>query len=302
MRILVTGATGFIGRHLVDRLVRDTKHSIWGASRNAKGGPLPCRWCKLDLEQEGHVAWVMDTVKPDVVFHLAGNPTIKENTADPVGITNTNVVMTHRLLALAPKGCRFVFASSAAVYGNGNCDGSPSNEWGHLEPTAVYGATKIAGEALVRAYVSLGRVTGVSLRLVANVGAGATHGVLRDLIRKAKGDDPNLELLGDHPGSTKHYVHVSDTVDALMYFGLTRTDPYEDVNIANADALSIEQLALLVLRTLGINKPLEWLGEGANWRGDNRQVRVEAVTAAFLGWRAKYGSAEAVVRAIRDME
>jgi len=309
MKALVTGATGFLGRHLVRRLMREHEIThIVGTSRSAKNyiGDIPLddpfgyREVCCDVTNENEVAQLMLLYKPDIVFHMAANPIVKEDRARPTEISRTNILATHILLAYAQPLSRFVFASSATVYGNDAFD------WAHeampANPNAVYGATKAASEALVNAYHHLGRVSGLSLRYVANVGEGATHGVVKDIIAKLKGDNPYLELLGDRPGSTKHYVHVSDTVEATVLLGLT-PGLSGAVNVANDDQLNIEELAQVIMDTLGIHKPLKWLGEGANWKGDNRVVRVDNSLAKRWGWRPLFPrSADAVAHAVCEID
>lgn len=293
-RILVTGAAGFIGSHLVRRIKQMSRIDIdlFGTSRRLVTIPgITTIHC--DLESERHVQTTLDITRPDVIFHLAANPNVSAG-----DVINQNVLTTHYLLTHCPKGCRFVFASSATVYGNSN--NTPYNEADKTSPSSIYGATKVASEALVDAYTSLGKVNGLNLRLVANVGGGATHGVVKDLVRKAKQESQYLELLGDCPGSVKHYVHVSDTVEAFLHFGFNDS-LNGSINVANSDMLSIRKLANIVLATLGVDKKLKWLGENANWKGDNKRVYVDNELAIQLGWNFKYNSAEAVAKAVKEL-
>jgi UDP-glucose 4-epimerase len=315
-RILVTGANGFIGEHLLRALSKCPRTSdgplmvvAIDRSRNAYSWDIKTEetatsflpfvqriHCHLDSEHS--VANLMLRYKPNVVFHLAGISVIREN-RDPTLITRSNTMSTHHLLAYAPQGCRFVLASSAAVYGNYASD---AGEGQALTPNSLYGASKVGAEALVNAYSELGRVRGLSLRLVANVGSGATHGVVKDLLAKLRSDSPTLDLLGDQPGSTKHYTHVTDTASAFVRFGLDTEEGPRVLNVSSRMVLNIEELASLVMETSGIRKPIRWLGEAANWRGDNRWVMVDNSLALSLGWEPKYKTAnEAVRQGVLDM-
>lgn len=304
-RILVTGATGFIGHALIARLQRENLQIV-GLSRHASIYPWDMRegpyfqhvFC--DLTCESQVVRVMLQFKPDVVYHLAGNPIVKEG-ADPTALTSSNVLPTHTLLAYAPEGCRFVLASSATVYGN-ILETERCNEWSRLRPNSVYAATKVASEALVEAYTQLGRVRGVSARLVANVGPWPTHGVIHDFVQKLLSPNPVLEVLGEAPGSLKPYCHVSDTVEALVLMGLKYpTDSRPVYNIAPEDELTIEQVAELVMQGLRICKPIKWLGAETNWKGDQSVVQVWSNEIRYLGWMPKYPtSADAVLAAVQE--
>jgi UDP-glucose 4-epimerase len=319
--VLVTGASGFLGRHLVhallqepgiDRVVclsrrdRPAPAADQAADQDAAGGPTrePTRaevvdvW-GCDLTDHARVRAVMAEHRPAAVFHLAANPLVKADDSDPCRISRDNILATPHVLAAAPPGARFALASSASVYGNEAVSGAVERQ--PLTPNAVYGATKVAAEALAEAHDRLGKVRYVGLRLVANVGAGATHGVVRDFVRKAQSAAPEFEVLGDRPGSTKHYAHAGDTAAAFVHLAL-RTDYRGPVNVANDDVLSTEALAALVMAAVGVTKPVRWLGEAANWRGDNRVVAVDSAVARRLGWVPRYPrSADAVRRGVADM-
>lgn len=304
-RILITGAGGFIGRHLFESIGRSGTCVI-GTDRKAQSYPWNIigmegerRKVFCDLTAEPQVASLMLRLKPDVVFHLAGNAIVKEG-QDPTAVTRANVLSTHNLLAYAPEGCRFLLASSATVYGTlgqmYRC-----RELDHVYATSAYAASKIAAEALVEAYTNQNKVRGTSLRLVANVGAYATHGVVHDFIRKLRSNNSHLDVLGDEPGSLKPYIHVNDTLSAMRCLGLEEwTDQVGPFNISPHRELTIAEVAWCVMQGLGITKPIKWLGASANWKGDQNIVRVNSNRLMKLGWRPTYTSDEAIITAVQE--
>jgi UDP-glucose 4-epimerase len=307
--VLVTGAHGFLGQHLVQALFDAGIPNVVTINRNlhepnwkySTDQQLSAFIGNLTDSQFVHraVAFGGDI---QVIFHLAANPIVKLDEGDQSQITKDNILATHNLLAAAPKGCKFVFASSATVYGSSlNTGGAFVSEITPTRPNSVYGATKLAAEALVNAYTALGRVKGVNLRLVANVGSGATHGLMKDIIAKLHSDAPGLELLGDAPGSTKPFLHVKDTCDAFIRAAFDpRWCSQEVVNISPTTVLTVEEFANIVMDETGIHKPIKWLGEGANWKGDNRLVKLSADRATWNGWHPR--SSEAAVRqAVKDI-
>jgi UDP-glucose 4-epimerase len=311
VNILVTGATGFLGRHLVRALKGSPgMNHIVATSRSAN----PNEWehacgpegaygyveCPCDLTDAAGVRRLMKMVKPQVVYHLAANPIIKPDPDEPFRIAQDNILATHHLLEYCPEGTKFVFMSSASVYGDPRKRDQRFEEYDNILPTSVYGATKAAGESLVRAYTNLGRVSGTIVRGVANVGAWATHGLVRDLVRKAKSNDPRLELLGEPPGSVKPFVWAGDTAKALLLAG--REQLPLTLNVAAEDELSVSDVARIVLDALGINKPMCW--SGWSWKGDNPVVRVDSsAIKTILGWEPRFPkSADAVRHAVKEME
>lgn len=307
-RILLTGGTGFIGSHLAKALVESLGKNdfLCVAGRSVRGTtwhwhqPGP-QWCRtgLDVCDEKDVAQCMEEVRPNFIFHLAGNPNVKLAEDDTHGskLWQTNVDGTRLLLEHAPEDCRFTFASSATVYGDAwrRCDEScPTN------PISLYGASKLAGETLVGTYTRMGRISGVNLRYVANVGSGCTHGLVYDIVRKLRSDVPTLDLLGNYPGSKKPYMHVADTVAATMHIASLGCNGV--FNVSPSDSLTVFEVATAVMLKLGIEKPIRWLGGSANWPGDNPLVSVSNFLLVDSGFIPNcLFSYEAVAKAAREI-
>lgn len=306
MKILVTGSRGFMGQHLVQRL-REKNNTIVGIGR--KGGDSLSKlliikegdYAELDCDitNKEDVCCLLRTFQPNIIYHFGAVPTTKLDELNPTEITTTNVIGTQNLLHYSVFCPRFVLASSATVYGD---TWNYANEDDPLNPTSVYAATKIAAEHLVKAYTLMGRVMGLPLRFVANVGKGATHGVLPDVVRKLRSDNPYLELFGDEPGTEKPYMHVKDSIEATIHLA-TNTERIEPINVAPTNSLKIKTLAAMVMASLSINKPIKWLGKSTIWSGDNMIVRVNNhILVERFKWKAKYPfSEDAVFYAAREL-
>lgn len=307
MRVILSGGTGQLGTPLL-RLLRREHQVVVLSSRPNYGDSV---W--LQPDHNDHRTWLCDitdensvkdalwTFQPEVIFHLAARAIVKEDGLAPCEISKINVLGTHHLLAHCPVGVRFVLASSATVYGDNTSRTMPADERLLPSPTSVYAATKLAQEALVDAYTALGKVRGLSLRLVASVGSGANHGLLRDIHKKLQTRDKYLELIGEAPGSCKPFSHVEDTVRAFAYFGL-ETEETGVVNVAPYDSITVLEVANLAMNVLKIQKPIDWLGQAANWAGDNGQVHISSEKMRRLGFRPQYSkSGEAVQAALCDI-
>ena len=320
MTVLITGANGFIGRHLIDRLLKEPSFGeiiCVGRSPYLNYAPGRIKSYAFDLgetnpkENDFHALdTICKTHKPETIFHLAGKATVKE-ASNPYKIIQDNIISTQKVIHAAPQGCRVVLASTVIVYGDwwtGDLT-KPESTFAVIYcdedlatiPTSTYGITKRASESLIEAYTNMGNINGVSARLCATVGSGVTHGVIKDFIRKLKNDNPNLEALGAEPGSTKPYCHIDDTIGALML--LAKSEEIGAYNVAPDDSINIAGVAKAVMKGCGIEKPIKWLGEGANWKGDNRIISVSNMKLKNIGWKLKYPkSTDAIEDAVKKIE
>lgn len=321
MKILVTGGTGFIGSHLTKQLRESYSgihNQVYTVSRTRLKGGSPQNgyffhtpighdnmgYCQrdlmhitADLSDRESACKVMKTFNPDMVFHLAANPLTKMGD-DPFKIMHDNMMSTQYICEYAKQDCRVVFASSIVVYGTTN--GTKPSESSDIQPTSLYGVSKHAAEGIVNVYTQLGRIRGVNLRLCATVGAGVTHGILYDFVRKLQSDSPDFELLGDMPGSNKPYLYIDDAVSAFM----SMCDPsFSGVyNICPDDNITVHFIANLAKTVTGISKPNKWLGSAANWKGDNPELMACNNKAKNNFWQPKFNnSGDAVTQAIRDI-
>jgi UDP-glucose 4-epimerase len=246
MKILVTGSSGFIGKHLIQVIPN----------------------C-ITPDRNNIIESIIEN-RPDVIFHLAANPLIKTN--DINSLYDSNVGITHKILEHCPKDCHIIFSSSAAVYGDLGLN-SIADESSPTIPTSLYGETKLISERLINMYSLSGKVRATILRLVANVGPNPTHGVIKDLLFKYKNND-KLELLGDYPGSYKPYMHVKDTVRAMAY--VMYNNLYGVYNLSTTQILSVKDIANLIEDYFKLNKEQVWLGKSSNWKGDNPIVKINS--------------------------
>ncbi len=299
MKVLITGSNGFIGTALTNSIMgRNDIDEVFTVGRKitkTTSAGKPKSYFSVDLSVQFEVEKLFTQIKPDVIFHLAANPIVKLDEKFPTKIWQDNVVATQNLLHFAPEGCKFVFASSIVVYGNVSTEVSAAVETFPIKPTAVYGATKIASEDLVRIYTEMERIVGVSARLSATIGVGASHGIIPDLIEHCRvGSEPYLPIIGDKPGSSKPYVYIDDTVSALMHL-VGKTGVY---NISSVDSADCEVIGNEILAKFGhINKNrIHWRGEAANWKGDNRTLKISPKKLLESGWQPKFLTAQEAIR------
>ena len=309
MKIFVTGATGFIGRHLCLRLkllghdiVTISRHPIMVVKKdNQTNKHAVIDLGETDRSKESYYLFenLCNYHKPDVIFHLASSAVVKPDEEDPHRIILDNTVSTQKVAHYAPEGCRVILASSVIVYGDwlfkkGDID-SKYSERSACRPTSIYGMTKRASESIIESYTSSGKIEGVSARLCATVGSGLTHGIIKDFIRKIKSDNPYLEALGSHPGSTKPFCHIEDAVEALIMLGTKKEIESRVFNVVPDDSISVEEVAEAAMSALEIEKPIKWLGDEANWKGDNRIIKAKNLLLKEAGWNLKFAKSKDVI-------
>lgn len=177
MRVLVTGAGGFVGGHLVHALLA-AGHEVFAAPPPQHGPPPPAlsgaRWLGLEMTSSESLAAVVAEARPEWVFHLAAQSSVGESLRDPLGTWDVNATGTLRLLAALPEGVRLVFVSSSEVYGAVAEAAQPIAESAPLRPVNPYGASKAAAEMAVFEAAAAGRVKAVVTRSFTHTGPGQT--------------------------------------------------------------------------------------------------------------------------------
>ncbi|ACJ17326.1 galE-2 UDP-glucose 4-epimerase [Thermococcus onnurineus NA1] len=313
MKVLVTGGAGFIGSHLVDRLmelgyeVRVLDDLSAGSLDNLK------RWLKHErfefIEGDMRNREIVEKAVEDVevVFHLAANPEVRIGSQSPELLYETNVVITYNLLeAMRKSGVKYlVFTSSSTVYGDAEVIPTPE-DYAPLEPISVYGGAKLAAEALISGYAHTFDFKALVFRLANIIGERSNHGVIYDFINKLRKNPNELEILGDGT-QRKSYLHVSDTVDGMLHiFEHFRKEgkTYDAYNLGNDDWITVREIAEIVSEEMGLNPAFRFTGGvdgGRGWKGDVKFMRLSIEKAKKTGWEPKLNSYEAVRRTVREL-
>ncbi len=308
-RVLVTGGAGFIGSHLVDALMsRGCEVVVFDNLSSGKLENLE-RWVgdsrfsfvRGDLVRVGDVEGVVDTC--GVVFHLAANPEVRVGSVEPSVHFRENVLATFNLLeALRKNGGVevFVFTSSSTVYGDADI---PTREDAVLKPISVYGASKLACEALVSAYAHSYGFRALIYRLANVVGPRSKHGVIVDFVRKLRENPRELEILGDGT-QRKSYLYVTDCIEALL-LGLDRARGVVEVfNVGSRDQVDVLSIARIVAEEIGLGdvdfRITGGVDGGRGWVGDVKDMLLDVSKLKELGWRPRFNSVEAVRLTVKE--
>lgn len=306
--ILVTGGAGFIGSHLVDRLMQKGYNvtvldnlidgSISNLERWIKHPRL--RFVKADLKN------AESTSRPikdfSLVFHLAANPEVRIGETHPRTHFEENLVATLNLLEAVkgnPGVKAFVFTSTSTVYGRASTLPTPET-YAPLLPLSTYGASKLGCEGLISSYANTFGFRALILRLANIVGPRSTHGVVIDFVRKLKENPRTLKILGDG-NQNKSYMYINDCIDAithLMNVFLKGREKVEIFNVGSCDQITVKRIADIVAQEMALSKVhyvfREEVEGGGGWIGDvkNMQLSIEKLTQT--GWKPKHTSEQAI--------
>jgi len=307
MKAFVTGGAGFIGSHLVDKLIEgENTVTVYDDLSSGKKDFIKHHFQNdnfsfieanlLDEEQ------VTKTIKDhDVVFHIAANPDVRLGEQKP-DMAKTDIIATYNLLdAMRENGIKkIVFSSSSAVYGE--TPPVPLKEnYGPLLPISVYGAAKLAAEGLTSSFCHTFDMQGWIFRFANVVGERGTHGVIVDFINKLERNPKELEILGDGK-QKKPYLYVKECVDGML-FGFKHAK--EQINIFNLGcetATEVTRIGELIVKEMGLKDvSFKYTGGKRGWKGDVPKFQFDIKKISNLGWKAAYASDEVIRMAIKDV-
>lgn len=303
---LVVGGAGFIGSHLVSRLIERGQVTVLddlsSGRREYLTAAIASGRCQL---REGSVfdTQLMSSVMRGkiAVFHLSANPEARRGLDNPVLDLEQGTLATHAVLdAMRRADVKgLVLASSGTVYGMARA-ASREGDLGAL-PISLYGASKLASEALVSAHVECFGLTAWIFRFGNVIGPRATHGAAFDFLTRLRQDPEQLTVLGDGSQS-KPYVHVADAVDAMLFGFEHAADPLNVYNVAPVDASTVRSVAeLCVARSRNPGASILYSGGQRGWRGDVPHSRLDPSALALLGYQVPKGSDAAVALGVAEL-
>ncbi len=284
MRVLVTGSAGFIGAHTVRELERHG-HDVRGLDLKAAAAKD-----RVDLSVGAAVSRAVQAFRPACVVHLGALASVPGCEDDPEACVRVNVLGTWNVAKAASReGARVVFASTAAVYGDGAPLPTPVST--PARPTNLYGISKLSGEKIVETYVR----DSVALRLFNVYGPGCDRSyVIPDLIRRLRKGPKEIVMQGTGR-ETRDFVYVGDVVDALT---LSVTRPIHGAyNVGSGVRTRISEVARALVRTMGL-RPLPIRFKGAR-RGDFRANHADlSGSNRPPGWKPKVSLAVGLRRTV----
>jgi UDP-glucose 4-epimerase len=312
-KCLVTGAAGFIGSHLVDRLL-ERGCTVLGVDNMKLGRRANLaqalkskqfKFVELDVNDLPtflrHVRQQSHDRPFDITWHMAANSDIRAGVADSevdlrdTFLTTFNVLKLMRELKIP----QLAFASTSAIYGVH--DQKLVEDLGPLFPISNYGAMKLASEACVSAALEAYLQRAWIFRFPNVVGSRSTHGVIYDFVQKLKANPTELEVLGDGT-QEKPYFHVADLLDAMLFIVDRAAEKLNYFNIGTTDsATTVKYIAEAVVKRMSPSAKIRYTGGNKGWVGDVPKFNYSIEKLRKLGWSPRLSSNEAVEQAVEEI-
>ncbi len=308
MKCLVTGAAGFIGSTLVDRLLADG-HEVTGFDNLSTGqkrflepasSKKAFRLVAADILDEK--ALLEASRGCEIVFHLAANADVRFGPDHPDRDLKQNTVGTFNVLEAARRNGvgRFAFSSTGSVYGEATVIPTPEDAPFPVQ-TSLYGASKLAGEGLIAAYCEAFGMTGWIFRFVSILGERYSHGHVFDFCRSLFRDPTTLRVLGDGT-QRKSYLYVQDCIQAILTAVEKAKDRVNVFNLGTDEYVQVRDSARIICDQLGVTPSLDYTGGDRGWIGDNPFIQLDCRRIRALGWKPQLTIEEGVRRTVRYIQ
>src|SRR5579863_4351236 len=305
LRVLVTGAAGFIGSHIVDRLL-SAGHSVAGFDNFSTGQ----RWFlesaiahptfnlhEADLLDRKSLTKAMRDA--GLVVHLAANADVRFGTEHPRKDLDQNTIATWNVLeAMREQGCnRIVFSSTGSVYGEPEIFPTPETCPFPIQ-TSLYGASKLAAEGLIQAYCEGFGLQANIFRFVSILGERYTHGHVFDFYQQLAEHPEHLHVLGNGH-QRKSYLYVQDCIDAILT-AIEKADARVNIfNLGTDEYCEVNDSIGWICEYLGLHPKLTYSGGERGWVGDSPFILLDCSRIRALSWRPRLTIKQAVLATIK---
>jgi UDP-glucose 4-epimerase len=304
MKHFVTGAAGFIGSNLVDRLVTlgdlvvGYDNFSTGMSRFIEGARTSRAFTLIegDVLDAAQLAAAMDGA--ELVWHLAANADVRFGIEHPRKDLEQNTIATFNVLeAMRANGVvKLAFASTGSIYGEAAVIPTPEDASFPVQ-TSLYGASKLACEGLIAAYCEGFGLQSWIFRFVSVLGERYTHGHVFDFFKKLTDDPTRLRVLGDGR-QRKSYIYVEDCINAMLIAVAKANGKVNIFNLGTNEYIELDESIRIICRHLGVAPSLIYSGDARGWIGDNPFIFLDTKRIRALGWRPKLTIADGVMRTL----
>ena len=304
MNAFVTGAAGFFGSNLVDRLLAEG-HTVTGFDNFSTGQR---RFLESANSQPGFRLvegdlLELDAVKSamtgsDFVFHLAANADVRFGPDHPRRDLEQNTIVTWNVLeAMRASGAkRIAFSSTGSVYGEPDVFPTPETAPFPVQ-TSLYGASKLAAEGMIAAYATAFGFQTWIFRFVSILGERYTHGHVLDFYRQLLEHPERLDVLGNGR-QRKSYLYVQDCVSAILLATEKCTAAVNILNLGTDEYCEVNDSIGWISGHLGVSPELKYAGGERGWIGDSPFIFLDCARMRSLGWRPALSIRQGVLRTV----
>ncbi len=308
MRYFVTGAAGFIGSNLADRLLSDG-HSVVGYDNFSTGQE---EFIELALQNKNFTLVRADILDlpaltkamrgTDFVFHLAANADVRFGTENPHKDLEQNTIATYNVLEAMRTNSirRIAFSSTGSVYGEAKVFPTPEDAPFPIQ-TSLYGASKLAGEGLIQAYCEGYDFQGYIFRFVSILGERYSHGHVFDFYRKLLKNPGELPILGDGH-QRKSYLYVQDCIDAIFFVIEKAREKVNIYNLGTDEYCEVNDSIGWICEHLGLNPKRTYSGGERGWIGDNPFIFLGTAKVRTLGWKPKLTIRQGIIHTLEYLQ
>jgi len=311
--IFVTGAAGFIGSNLVDRLLAAGKTVVgWDnfstGQRKFLEGALQHKHFKLvEGDNLDLPALTKAMAGCDTVFHLAANADVRFGLEHPSKDLQQNTIATFNVLeAMRANGIqRIAFSSTGSVYGEAEQIPTPEDAPFPVQ-TSLYAASKVAGEGMIASYCEGFKFEGYIFRFVSILGERYTHGHIFDFYKQLLEHPNHLKVLGDGL-QRKSYLYVQDCVSAMLHVMDHATAKkakhgVEIYNLGTPEYVQVNNSIQYICNALGLKPQLEYSGGKRGWVGDNPFIFLETKKIQATGWKTSLTIEQGIIRTLQWLQ
>lgn len=311
--VFITGAAGFIGSTLAERLLA-SGHSVVGFDNFSTGqrefvasSAQHPKFRLIEGDDQDLPSLTRAMAGCETVFHLAANADVRFGLEHPAKDLQQNTLATFNVLeAMRSSGVKQIaFSSTGSVYGEASQIPTPEDHPFPIQ-TSLYAASKVAGEALIQAYCEGFGFEGYIFRFVSILGERYTHGHVLDFYKQLLEHPDHLKVLGDGT-QRKSYLYIQDCLSAMLHVMELRTAAkarhhVEIYNLGTDEFVEVNNSVRFICAHLGLKPRLEYTGGARGWVGDNPFIFLDTKKVRATGWKTTLTIEESIIRTLQWLQ